>query len=881
MKSLAWIRRLGGLLPGASSRDDVAEEIESHLQMHADDNVRAGMTPEEARRQAVLRLGGIESTKAAYRERRTVPVIEHLLQDVRFAIRQLGRQPGFAATAVLVLSLGIAAGSAIFAFVDAALIAPLPYPQPDRLVHVTESAAMIPRANLSYLDYLDWKARTSSFESLEAFGGTGFLLKTPRGSDPVPAARVSAGFFRVLGVRPILGRDFRPGEDLAGAPRTVMLTYGAWQKRFGSARNIVGRTVTLSNEPYTVIGVLPSDFQFAPRGAAELWTTLDPTRPCEKRRSCHNLYGIARLKDGVSVEMALANMTAIARQLEREYPDSNRGQGASVVPLSEVIVGDIRPILLVLLGGAALLLVISCVNVTSLLLVRSESRRRELAVRSAVGASPSRLVSQFVTEALVLVVAGTFIGLAAGAWAMQVLLTLIPEDMRLRMPFLHDVGLNGHVIGAVAVVAVAASIVFGLTPALRVSASAVRDGMAEGSRGSAGLTWHRLGARLVVLELATATVLLVGSGLLGKSLYQLLRVNLGFNPERIATLDIAVPETHYDTDEKIVAFGRRVVDRVRALPGVASVGLASDGPVNFNGNTTWIRFPGRPYDGEHNEVNQREVSADYFATIQAKLVAGRFFTDDEDQSRPRVVVINETLARRYFHGQDPIGRQIGDTNLSPDSIREIIGVVADIREGALDSEIWPAVYYPFNQSPDTYFSLLVRTSQDEASVLPALSAAVRALDPDVGTVGETTMALRIHDSQSAYLRRSAAWLVGGFAGVAWLLGIVGLYGVIAYSVGRRTREIGVRMALGAPARSVRRMVTRQAVALAAAGIALGLASAIGWASLMRTMLFGTPPWDVPTLSTVAAALALSALAASYMPARRAASVDPIEALRVE
>jgi predicted permease len=405
--------------------------------------------------------------------------------------------------------------------------------------------------------------------------------------------------------------------------------------------------------------------------------------------------------------------------------------------------------------------------------------------------------------------------------------------------------------------------------------------MAEGSRGSAGLTWHRLGARLVVLELATATVLLVGSGLLGKSLYQLLRVDLGFNPERIATLDVAAPDRHYDTDEKTVAFGRRVVDRVQVLPGVASVGIASVGPVNFNGNTTWIRFPGRPYNGEHNEVNQREVSADYFATIQAKLVAGRFFTDGEDQSKPRVVVINETLARKYFPGQDPIGRQIGDTNLSPDSIRQIIGIVADIREGALDAEIWPAVYYPFNQSPDTYFSLLVRTSQDEASVLPALSAAVRALDPDVGTLGETTMEIRIHDSQSAYLRRSAAWLVGGFAGVAWLLGVVGLYGVIAYSVGQRTREIGVRMALGAPARSVRRLVTRQALVLAAAGIALGLASAIGAASLMRTMLFGTPPWDVPTLAAVAAALALSALAASYMPARRAASVDPIEALRVE
>jgi predicted permease len=880
MKTLrAWIRRLAGLLPGASREDDLADEIESHLIMHAEDNVRAGMTPDEARRRAVLRLGGIESTKMAYRDRGTVPVVEHLVQDVRFAMRQLARQPGFTATAVLVLSLGISAGTAIFGFVDAALIAPLPYPHADRLVHVTESIAMIPRANLSYLDYLDWKARNTSFQSLEAFRGTGYLLKTPRGADPVAAAQVSGGFFRVLGVRPILGRDFRPGEDLAGAPRNVILTYGAWHKRFGGAADIVGQRVTLSNDPYTVIGVLPQDFQFAPRGAAELWTTLDPTRPCEKRRSCHNMYGIARLKDGVSVQMALANMTAVARQLEREYPDSNRGQGASVVPLSEVIVGDIRPILLVLLGGAALLLVISCVNVTSLLLVRSESRRRELAVRSAVGASPARLVSQFVTEGFVLVAAGTIIGLAAGAWAMQVLLSLVPAEMMLRLPFVRDVGLNGRVIACAAAVAFGASVLFGLTPALRVSTSAVRDGMADGSRGSAGLTWHRLGARLVALELATATVLLVASGLLGKSLYQLLRVDLGFNADRIATLDIAQPND--DNDERTVAFAHRVLDRVRTLPGVESAGIASVGPVNFNGNTTWIRFPGRPYNGEHNEVNQREVSAEYFKTLQATLVRGRFFTAADDGTAPRVVIINETLARKYFPGQDPIGRQIGDTELSPDSLREVVGIVGDIREGALDSEIWPAVYYPFDQSPDTYFSLLTRMSQDAASTLPALSAAVRALDPGVGTLDETTMEARIHDSQSAYLRRSAAWLVGGFAGVAWLLGIVGLYGVIAYSVGQRTREIGVRMALGAPARAVRRLVTRQALVLAAVGITVGLAAAIGAASLMRTMLFGTPPWDVTTLAAVSAALALSALAASYVPARRAASVDPIEALRVE
>jgi predicted permease len=384
-----------------------------------------------------------------------------------------------------------------------------------------------------------------------------------------------------------------------------------------------------------------------------------------------------------------------------------------------------------------------------------------------------------------------------------------------------------------------------------------------------------------VLELATAMVLLVGAGLLGKSLYRLLNVDLGFRPDRLATLQVAVPGSRYPAHEQIVTLGKQITERIAALPGVESVGLASVIPVSFNGNTDWIRFVGRPYNGEHNEVNQRDVSAGYLQTIGAALVAGRYFAESDDSTTPRVVIINQALARRYFPGADPIGQRFGGLTLAPDSIKEIVGVVADVREGQLDSEIWPAVYYPFNQSSDASFTLVVRTTQSERTVLPLLATALTRLDPDIGTIREATMADRITDSPVAYLRRSSAWLLGGFAAVALLLGIVGLYGVIAYTVSQRRREIGVRLALGAPRRSVYQLVLGEAGRLAAIGIGLGLVCSVAAATLMRTLLFGTPPWDVPTLAAVAVVLGLSALLAAYIPARRAAAVDPVEALRAE
>jgi predicted permease len=802
-------------------------------------------------------------------------------QDFRYALRQLRKSPGFAVTAILILVLGIAASTAIFGFVDAALIAPLPYPSPAQLVMVTERVSVFPRANLSYPDYLDWKKLNKVFTSMDVYRDEGLLVRTPTGTEPVPASRVSDGFFRTLGVAPAMGRDFYPGEDLPEAPNTVILSYATWQKRFGGRKDVIGEPVSLSGVPYTIVGVLPQSFQFAEQGSTEFWATLHPTDPCSRRRSCHDLIGIGRLKPGVTVAMALANMTAIARQLEIQYPADNRGQGAFVAPLSDVIVSDVRPILLALLGGAGLLLVIACVNVSSLLLVRSESRKREIAVRGALGASRLRLMRQFMTDGFVLVAAGAVLGVFSARAAMQLLTSLISKDMLAGMPYLAGLGLNLHVLAFAAAISIATVLLFSLTPLVRLPLREIREGLNEGGRGYAGTLWRRFGANLVVVELAVAVVLLVGAGLLGKSLYRLLHVDIGFQPDHMATVTVALSDAAYPKDEQQAAVARQIVDRVSHLPGVTSAGITSRLPVSSNGNTTWIRIVGHPYNGEHNEVNDRDVSSAYFSTIQAKLLRGRYFTDEEDFTKPHVMLINQTLARQFFPDEDPIGKKIGNTDLAPKSIYEIVGVVEDVKDGSLDSEIWPAVYYPFNQSPDTYFSLVVRTSPPEASMLSSIVAAIHEVDPGIGTMDEATMARKISDSPSAYMHRSSAWLVGIFALTALLLGVVGLYGVIAYSVSRRTREIGVRMALGAQRGSVYQLILKEAAWLTMVGIVAGLACSIGAATLIRGLLFGVQAWDASTLAAVSLVLGVSALLATYIPARRAAQVDPSVALRYE
>jgi len=859
---------------------ELDEEMAFHREQVEKDLIADGMTAKAARYAALRQFGN--TTRVRERSHEVVRFkMETVVQDLRFALRQLRKNPGFALTAILILALGIGASVAIFAFVDAALVKPLPYADPTRLVAVNESTAAFSQNPISYANYVDWKRLNTVFSSMEVFTGTGYAFNTPTGTEPVPGERVSAGFFSTLGVRPVLGRDFRAGEDAAGASPTVLLSYGTWQKRFGGRADVIGESVNLSGEAHTIVGVLPKDFQFAPRDNAEFWVALRPTRECERRRSCHNLSSLARLKDGVSVASALMQMKSIAAELEKEYPGDNRGASASIMPLSESIVGGIRPILLVLLGGAGLLMLIACVNVSSLLLVRSESRRREIAVRGALGASRSRLNRQFVTEGLLLIVVGTAIGLLLADGGMKLLVGMISRDMMIGMPFLRGLGMSMHVLVFAAGLSTLAAVLFSVTPILHFRFSKMRDGLTEGARGSAGMLWRRMGSNLVVVELATAVVLLTGAGLLGKSLYKLLHVDVGFKADHLVTVNVGLPDAAFSKDAQVVAFGRDAVRRIEGLPGVESAAITSQLPVTCNCNTDWVRFVGKPYNGIHNEVNERDVTSEFFQTIHAKLLRGRYFNDAEDGSKPMVIMVNESFVEKYFPGEDPIGKRVGDTALTPKSIREIVGVVADFKDAGLDQDQWPAEYYHFNQNTDTYFSMLVRTRGDEKTVLPALAGAIHQVSSQAAVEEATTMTQNISDSYTAYLHRSAAYLVGGFAVLALVLGVVGLYGVIAYSVSQRTREIGVRMALGAQKGSVYRLILGEAGRLILIGVIVGLAASIWASTAMGKLLFGVQRWDVGTLMLVAIVLGGSAMIASFIPARRAASVNPTEALRAE
>ena len=487
-------------------------------------------------------------------------------------------------------------------------------------------------------------------------------MRTGSGAEPVMADRVSGGFFQTLGVHPMLGRDFNPGEDRIGGPNVVLVSYGTFLHRFGSRREVVGQTVDLDNQAYTIIGVLPRTFSFAPGGNAEFWAPINSLSPHEHSRDFYNFMGIGRLRDGGTAQAAQSEMTAIAKQLQRQYAITGRDLTASVVPLSEVIVGDVRPILLTLFAGAGLLLFIACVNVASLVLVRSESRRREIAVRGALGATQARLVRQFVTEGLLLAAFGSVAGLLVAIGVMRFLSRLVPKDMAANMPFLSGVGLNAHTGTFAAAIALMAALLLAATPTLRLTFQKVRDGLAEGDRGAASRLWRRLGANMVIVELAVAVVLLAGAGLLGKSFYRLLHVALGFEPNHLATVDVMAPGTVYTTPEQTTGLYREIARRVSGLPGVQSSGVTMRLPVDCDCNSDGIRFPGRPYHGEHNEVDERHVSPAYLSTLKASLVRGRFFTEDDDASRPGVAVINQALARKYFPGQNPIGQNRGWTS---------------------------------------------------------------------------------------------------------------------------------------------------------------------------------------------------------------------------
>ncbi len=874
--------RLRSLFSRKAAEQELDEELRYHLERQIDQELAGGRPLDEARYAALQSIRDIEQRKEECRDMRRLNLIENMAQDFRYAARQLRKNPGFACTAIFVLALGISATVAIFGFVDAALIKPLPYRDQSRLVAAFESSPGDARSILSYLDFADWKRLNQVFSSIDAYALNGsFTLSTNKGAEQVPGTRVSAGFFHTLGVLPALGRDFRPDEDAPAANRTALISYSAWKNRFGGRRDVLGQTVTLNGAPTIIIGVLPADFQFALYGGADFWGNLRVSDNCEQRRQCHNLITIARLKDGVSIETASANMRSIARQLRKQYPETNRDFGsANLVPLRDLIVGDVRPILLVLLSGAGLLLLIACVNVTTLLLARSEKRQREISVRGAIGASSSRLFQQFAMEGFTLAAVGGSSGLLFADWGMRFLVGLIPVQKMDSMPYLRGLGLNFLAIFFACAISLLAAVFFAMIPIARTSLSQMIEGLKEGARGYAGTTWRRFGSNLVVVEVAIAMVLMVGAGLLGKSLYLLLHLDLGLRPDHLALLQTSWAPGRYATDQQQVALSRQIVNRIATLPGVKSVGLSTAPPVDSAWGTAFFYVAGRPNHGEHNEVLNRQVSSGYFTTLQARLLRGRYFRDSEDASKPLVVIINRTLANKYFPGEDPIGKQIS-YDWPAQSLMQIIGVLDDIKEGPLEGPNWPALYVPFNQNPVAWPAILVRTSQAEAPLFPKIIAAIHGIDPFITVSQGMTVTERINQSPSAYLHRSAAWLVGFFAAAAFLLSVVGLYGVVAYSVSQRTREIGVRMALGAERRTVYQLILSEAGRLTAIGVILGVACSLAAAMLLRTLLFGTPAWDIPTLAAVAAVLGISALLAGFIPARRAASVNPVEALRAE
>lgn len=883
MRLVAILRlRFRSLFSRRRVEQELDEELSYHLERQIEEELAAGRPLDEAHYAALRSIKDIEQRKEECREMRGLGLLDNGIQDFRYALRQLRQNPGFACTAIFVLALGVCAAVSIFGFVDAALIKPLPYRDQSRLVAVFESSPANARSIVSYLDFADWKCLNHVFDSIDAYAlNGGFTLTTQTGAEQVPGTRVSAGFFRTLGVTPALGRDFRPGEDQPAAPGAVILSYPAWQKRFAGRPDTIGRSIVLNGAPATIIGVLPREFHFALYGGADFWGTLRSSGGCEQQRGCLNLMVIARLKDQVSVETASADMRSIVQRLRDQYPDSNSNFGsANLVPLRELIVGDVRPILLALLTGAGLLLAIACVNVTALLLARSDKRQREVAVRGALGASSFRLMRQFATEGLVLTAIGGTFALLVADRGMRSLASLIPAAKMDTMPYLRGLHLTAPVVAFGCSALLLASVLFAVIPAARISLSETLEGLKESGRGYAGTAWRRFGSNLVVAEIAIAMVLMVGAGLLGKSFYLLLHVDIGFKPDHLAAVQTSWAPTRYTSDLEKVMLGRRIIDRIARLPGVKSVAISNAPPIDSAWGTSSFHIAGGPNHGENNEVLNRHISSGYFATLAARLMTGRYFREDEDASKPLVAIVNRTLANKYFPGQNPVGKQIY-WDSQPKSLMQVVGVVEDVKEGPLAGTAWPTVYVPYNQTPWDWPAVLIRTSPREASLLPEITRVIHSVDPFISVFSEATMTDRIEQSPSAYLHRACTLLAGAFAASAFLLSVAGLYGVIAYSVSQRTREIGIRMALGAEHSTVYQLVLKEAGRLTAFGLILGLACSLALATLMRGLLFGTSARDVPTLIIVATVLGISALSACYIPARRAAGVNPVEALRTE
>ena len=814
-----------------------------------------------------------------------------LLQDVRYGLRMLAKSPGFTAVAVITLALGIGANTAIFSIVNGVLLNPLPFSEPDRLIALYSRTADSPRWAISYPNFLDWVRDNRSFSALAAYRGDDFNLTGMGEPERVTAEMISANFFPLLGVKPTTGRLFRPEEDQVGAAPVVLIGGGLWKRKFGSSPEALGKSITLNGTVYTVVGVIPADFHYTGNNferSKDVYVPIgqwnNPT--FRDRRVGMGMDAVGRLKPGVTFEQANADMEALGRHLAEAYPEANKGTGITLVPLKQNAVGDIQPFLLVLLAAVGFVLLIACVNVANLLLARSTARAHEFAIRTALGASRGRMVRQLLTESVLLALTGGGLGLAIASWGLRGALQVLPAAL----PRAEEVHLDGRVLLFTLAASALAGILFGLAPALKNSQRDLHETLGEGGRGSSGAR-HRAQRIFVVAEMALALILLAGAGLMIRSLANLWRVDPGFNPHNVLTFRLALPPTASITPEAARATWRQLQDQVSAIPGIQSVSLtvgampmAGDSELPF-----WLE--GQPKPPSQSEMKQAilyTVQPDYLKVMGIPLLRGRFLSSADNEHSPIVTIIDERFARLYFGDQNPVGKRINFDIFNITA--EVVGVVGHVKQWSLDADgsstLQAQCYFQFMQIPDqfvpmlySYTGIMVRTAGSPLAQVGSIRYALEQINSQIVMYSTKTMDGIISDSLAA--RRFSMILLGIFAALALVMSCVGIYGVISYLAGQRTHEIGIRMALGAERRDVLWMVLGDGAKMALVGVAIGLVAALGLTRLMENMLFGVGARDPLTLAGVAVVLSLVALAACYIPARRATRVDPMVALRYE
>jgi putative ABC transport system permease protein len=883
--------RLRALFRRGAMEAEMDEELRSHFENQVAKHVASGRTPEEAVRRARLEFGGYEQLKEECRDARGVRVIEMLVQDVRYALRMLRNSPGFAVVAILTLALGIGANTAIFSVIDSVLLRPLPYDDPGGLVMVWENDSQHPNPHntVSPPDFLDWQSRNNVFAGMAAIADQQDTLTGNGLPEEVVVQNVTANFFSVLGVNPILGSGFTAENGQEGHQSVVILSFGFWKERFAGDPTIVGKTVVLNGHPQAIVGVAPQDFTWFIKDGSltgakpQIWEPfVFPQVFYERKNVGRFLTVVARLKRGATVPQAQSQMTAIAAHIAEEYPDFNGYWGANVLSVRDQISGDLRPALLILFGAVAFVLLIACANVSSLLLARAAGREREIAVRTAIGASRWRISSQLLTESVLLALIGGAIGVGLAVWGTNVLLAASPENLL----DLRSISIDWRVLSFASGTTLLAGFLFGILPSYISAHSGISETLKEGGRGSSAGKRRRFArSAFVVAQMCLALVLLAGSGLLIRSFIRLVGVDPGFDASHLLTFKVSLPSSKYGKDPACLAFFRQLLGRISALPGVRSVSMNDFPPFSGLGSATGVHVLSQPERSlmDLPVAAVRVVGADYFPTMQIPLRSGRTFNEQELTEERHVVIVNQAFADQYLKGVNPLGQKaviyMKSLEESKNIPSEIIGVVGDVRQMGLDTPAEPTVYWPHPELVVSEMTVIVRTENDPLALVSAVRNELRQMDPEQPMAAISTMDELLARSLSR--SRFTMLALGVFAALALVLACVGIYGVIAYSVTQRTQEFGIRMALGANRRDVLALVLGQGTRLTLLGITLGVMAALVVTRLMATLLYGVSATDPLTFTAVALLLAVVALAACYIPARRATRVDPIVALRYE